>query len=372
MALDRAIAVSALRYIARLLVSLNLGTPKPEKPDSVTYRVVYRLAKRHFVAGAIWNILEDEVRATEDAELISRFEIECELDAVKHAVQSREFAVVTERLSEEGIDFLPLKGFLMKSLWSRPEYRSMADMDMYVSEAGVKRAGRILESLGYEPNHDGAVHYSYIKPPYVNIELHKVLGSSSEGDFCDWSTKEGSEHWYVMSLEDQLLFMLGHMYKHYRGGGNGIRSFFDLYLYLRRYGDAIDWERVDAALAEREITEFYNNARKLMDLWFGDASAEPSEELLEMEYYILTGGMFGTVENRVSYATAGKTKLQYLFSRVFLPYSSMKQMYKWLRPLPFLLPFAWLFRFVAALFDGRMKREVKAVATVFDSPEREQ
>lgn len=359
MAIDKAAAIAAARYVARLLCALNLGTDKPEKPDSVSYRQVFTLAKRHSVAGALFYVLEDEVRESGDAELIARFERERDLDFAKQLVQTREFAAVTESLSAAGIDFLPLKGFMMKALWRRPEYRTMTDMDIYVSRSGIDAAAGVLESLGYTAEGGDGVHDSYLKPPYVNIELHKTLGNYGDGDFSLWKCKPDMPHWYVMSDEDTLVFMLDHMYKHYKAGGTGMRSFFDLYLYLEAKGERLDREYVDRELEERGMKEFYEDALALVGLWFCGAADNGS--LAELELFIVTGGTFGNVENKVKYALKKKSRFRYALSRIFLTYPQMKHLYKWLGPLPFLLPVAWVMRLFGALFDGRLRREVRAV-----------
>lgn len=351
----------AARYIAALLLTLNFDAPMPKKPDGISYRAIFKLAKRHSIAGSLWYILEDEVRQTGDEELIARFERERELDTAKHIVQCREFDAVTRAFTEAGVDFLPLKGFLMKALWRRPEYRTMTDMDIYVSEAGIEKAATVLESLGYTFDHGGTVHDSYLKPPYVNIELHKVPGYYSQKDFPDWQKKDGNDHWHLMSPEDEYLFMVSHMYKHFfRGGGIGIRSFFDMYLFLLKNGEKLDFDYIHRDIREYGMTEFYEVAKCLISVWF-EGKVDNSESTLELEYYVTTGGTFGTVENRVTYAISKKKRGGYLLSRIFIPYSSMVFIYPWLRRLPFLLPVGWVMRVMRAVFDGRARREIKAV-----------
>ena len=198
-----------------------------------------------------------------------------------------------------------------------------------------------------------------MKPPYVNIELHRSLGSYGGGDFSLWHAKEGEPCHYLMSDEDFLVFTLSHMYKHYKSGGTGMRSFFDLYLFLKKKGDALDARYVEREVAARDMTEFYAIAKRLSELWF-EGGTECDGELAELEYYVITGGTFGTVENRVKRALKKKNRFSYALSRIFLPYSQMKFIYGWLKPLPFLLPIAWIARLFAALFDGRMRREVRA------------
>lgn len=359
--LDKEVVRQAARYVAALLVAENCDGPMPKLPDGVSFRAVFVFAKRHAVASAIWYMIEDEVRAAGDDELTERFEQACMLDYTKHRTQLREFDSVTAALDKAGIDYLPLKGFINKELWKKPEYRTMTDMDIYVDPVRIGDAAEILTSLGYVFEHGSAAHDSYSKPPYVNIELHKILDDRYSVDFSTLCLKKDGSHHYMMSDEDFLIYALLHMHKHYKQGGSGMRSFFDVYLYLKKKGETLDFRYIESELRARELDEFYASVLRLSELWF-DGKCEDAEELSELEIYIATGGTFGTVENRVEHALEHKSRLGYMLSRIFLPYRTMKQMYKWLRPLPILLPIAWIMRLVRALFDGRMRREIRATA----------
>ena len=360
---NKEIIVLSARYVARLLVSPNLGVDAPARPEELSLRDVYLFAKKHSVAGAVFNIIEDEVAASSDAELIAKFERERELDCAKNLVQTLELERVSAAFAEAGVPFLPMKGFLFKALWGRPEWRNMSDLDIYVSAEGIDRAAEVLCSLGYRLDHDGTVHDAYVKPPYVNIELHRTLEKGDEGDFARWTPKSDNPYWYVMSDEDFLVFAISHMHKHYGSGGYGMRSLFDIYLYLKKKGDALDAEYVSRELSRRGLTEFYNGVILLSEHWFSDDAADGSD-IAELEAYIASGGTYGSIDNKVKTSMRGKSRIGYYLSRFFLPYSSMVTIYKWLRPLPFLLPIAWILRIFTALFDGRLRRELRAVESV--------
>lgn len=350
--------IAAARHLARVINALNRGAEIPPLPDGITYRDVFIIAKRHSLAGALCYAIEDLVKDS-DPELTARLRKERDLECAKNITQTREFSAVTSAFTDAGVRFLPMKGFIFKELWARPEYRTMSDMDIYVGREEIDRATEILCGMGYTLDHGDDVHNSLFKQIYVNIELHKLLEVGVEGDFSSWTPKPDNEYWYVMSDEDLLAFVISHMYKHHVTGGNGMRSVYDVYLFLGAKRGTLDLERVREVLKERDILDFFDKTLALADFWF--ASGEGSEELFELEYYTVTGGTYGTVENKVELAMKKKSKLSYLLSRIFLPYSSMKKLYKWLVPLPFLLPFAWIARIFKALFDGRLRRELMAV-----------
>lgn len=360
MVVERDRLVLVIRYIASLLRSLQYGDEMPSLPDGVTYRQVFSVAKDHSLASTLWYVLEDEVTATGDEELIRRFERERDIELVKHIKQTAEFASITKLLTDAEIPFLPMKGFIIKALWARPEYRTMSDMDIYVSDEYIEKAGEVLLSAGYKYGHEGAVHHNYEKPPYINVELHRTLERGSVATFADWQTKPDNPYWYVMSNEDTLAFVISHMYKHYLSGGCGARSVFDVHLYLERYADSLDEGLLRSRLGSEELIWFYDMIRRLARLWFSGESVA-DDELSNFEYFVLTGGTYGKVENRVELSMKKEGRLGYFLRRAFPPYSAMKYLYPWLRRVPFLLPIAWIVRLVVALFDGRMRREMRAM-----------
>lgn len=351
--------VLTAEYIAALLKALHYGTDAPVLPEGVTYRGVFSLAKRHSLAGAIWPVLEDRESEIADPELALAWAAERERDFAKNLVQTREFKSITDAFTESGIPFLPMKGFIFKALWARPEYRTMSDIDIYVSDEGIERAAEVLTSLGYTLEHANIVHDCYAKPPFMNIELHRKLERDHPASFSDWAPRQDNHLWYEMSDVDFLVFNVAHMYKHYKGGGSGIRSFFDLHLLLRAKSDTLTADTVRAALEPAGLYDFYQKALALSEFWFGEREAD--EDIRATEFYIVTGGTYGNVENRVEHALKTESRAKYFFRRIFLPYRDMCTIYGWLKPLPFLLPVAWIVRLVGALFSGRMRRELKAV-----------
>ena len=346
------------RYIASLVRALHYGLDVPPVPETTDMKSVYTLAKKHSLAGALWYILEDSGLVT-DPELTKRFTRERDLEFAKNLTQTREFSAITRAFTEAEIPFLPMKGFIYKSLWKRPEYRVMSDLDIYVSDEGLERAGEVLLAMGYKLTHDSQIHDSFEKPPYMNVELHRDLEVDSDESFGDWTPRADNPMWYEMTGEDCLVFGIAHMYKHFTAGGSGMRSFFDLVLYLSAKADTLDMTVAENKLRARGLYDFYELAKRLADFWF--SGGEYSDDLSDIEYYTVTGGAYGNMENRVENSIKGKSRLSYYLSRAFLPYSKMIYIYKWLKYLPFLLPVAWIMRLVTALFDGRLGREMRAV-----------
>lgn len=83
------------------------------------------------------------------------------------------------------------------------------------------------------------------------------------------------------------------------------------------------------------------NIRDIGEKWFSDNESSDTEDLEELEEYIIDGGIFGNLENgRKNNMLMYKSKFFYLRSEVFPSYKTMQTVFVWLKS-PLLLPVAW-------------------------------
>ena len=93
----------------------------------------------------------------------------------------------------------------------------------------------------------------------------------------------------------------------------------------------------------------------LCDVWFGDAEHTPLTA--QTERFIVTGGVYGSSQNRIVLGQAkagGRTK--HLMQRIFLPYDKLKIQYPVLQRHRRLTPVFWPVRWCRMLFSGKLKR----------------
>ena len=151
----------------------------------------------------------------------------------------------------------------------------------------------------------------------------------------------------MLSEESNFFLFLAHEYKHYKKNGTGLRSLLDIYVYCIRKGRELDWSYIEKELQKLGIAEFEKHNRALsMHLFSGEPLTEKEKEILD---YLMSSGVYGTMENFVHNVIAEKGRAGYLLSRTFPPYRAMKMWYPVLEGRPILLPVFWTHRLTRAI-----------------------
>lgn len=325
------------------------------------------LAKKHSVINLLYAAVKED--AAFPAPLLAAMERELFATAHQQLLQEQAAAVLFARLREEGIPFLPMKGIVMRPLYPAPELRVSCDVDVLYDKRHRRRLDALMRELGYaceasDPNHD-----EYHKPPCIAVEMHRNL-------LCDFKTVDRyySDIWsrlipvegceYRMSDEDFYIYQTVHTMKHFIGGGTGIRSVLDTFVYLQKK-PSLDRAYLERELDKLGLLSFHLQIERLSRAWFG--GEELCEDLRPISEYILGSGTYGLATQKAANQSARTRggRLGYLITRAFPPYRFMAEKHPSLRRLPILLPFFWLLRLTLALFGKREDagRELRALQT---------
>ena len=168
------------------------------------------------------------------------------------------------------------------------------------------------------------------------------------------------------SPEDFYLYVTAHEYKHYTGGGTGLRSVLDTYVYLQK--KKLDMDYVTAEAEELGMAEFEASNRSLAQhLFSGGELSQADKEMLE---YILSSGVYGTMAHRVENKIRenGGGKIRYALNRFFVPiskrnknYAVMAGYYPFFYNHKILLPILPFYRTFRAMKSGKFKAEARAI-----------
>lgn len=351
---------------ANLLVSLlasALGGEAVTVPQDTDFENLYALATLQKMEAMICEGLSKAQGVPR--EVLSRFETAYKKEVVAQYIRQAEGNKILNAFEINGIDCMPLKGWVLQNLYPNPAMRYMCDMDILFKPEQSADVRRVLEALEYLPTELGGNPEVYQKKPIMNIEMHKAIVRDDTGHFdTNWERAvpvKNCAHTFAMTNEDCYIYMIAHLYKHFIGGGTGVRSVCDVELFLRNYEAALDWDYIDSRLENSGFLAFERQVKALCRLWFH--AGEADEALVAFSKKMLFSGVFGTAEiaaeNAAKHAVQampGKSvkskKLFYYLTLLFPALSVMQDIYPVLKKLPVLLPVFWLVRGVQLLFGS--------------------
>lgn len=373
------------RYVVALLAAVLKDQPPEPPAPGCSWDKIYKEARRHSVAGMTDYSIEKLAEEEQPPQAVRQSFRQARLTGIaKEATQHVTVTELLKELDEHGIRALPLKGFVLKYAYPRPDMRLMADVDILVDDANTKAVKKILLNKSFTCEHEGGNHDVYYRKPYMNLEIHRnilpekyTFGGYFDHIFDRGVLKEGYQSVYAMTPEDFYLYMIAHLTKHYAQGGTGIRSIMDIWVYHRYYQETVDWEAIDKGLEAMGLKVFEANLVRLAETWFDRQPGNAVTE--EMGNFILGNGTYGTTQNMELSAFSkvydeheafSKVQRRYFWRTLFPGMDHMRQVFPWVEGKPVLLPAAWVMRGVRALVK-RPKRTLHRVQAVRSTTETE-
>ena len=347
--------------------AVNGVKPDPERVAGMDLDAIYKLASRHLLAATVAPALK--AAGVQDV----RFAKALEHSALKSSTMDMEMDALFAELDAAGIWHMPLKGTVLQHLYPVYGMRQMSDHDILFDAGRANDVKAIMENLGFSAEHFGAGNHDvYHKEPVSNFEMHRELFGQGHEEklYAYYRNIEkrllGDGYEKHFSPEDFYIYMTAHEYKHYTLSGTGLRSLLDTYVYLQR--QSLDMDYVAAETEKLGIADFEASNRSLAQhLFSGETITEADKEMLD---YILSSGVYGTLDHRVENRLQkyGGGKLRYALRRVTVPMSKKNpEYYAFASYFPFfykhkiLLPLLPAWRILRGLKSGRLAAEVKTL-----------
>lgn len=278
-------------------------------------------------------------------------------DIALHEQQTYEYKKITAEFEKNKIDYMPLKGILLKEIYPKAEMRPMSDIDILIKAEQYDKIKALFKNMGYAER-VASNHELPWQKNNIYIELHKRIIANYNKDFYlyfgdGWKlgTADGLHPCkYSMSPEDSFVYLFTHFAKHYRSGGIGIKHMTDLWVYIQAH-PSLDNEYIEEQLSALQLSEFYNNILLTLKVWFSDADSNVITDFITN--VIFESGSYGNRQNHISALmireqkmTGHKnhTRIRQILKTIFLPYKYMCKKYRFLEKLPILLPFMWIVR----------------------------
>lgn len=303
---------------------------------------IYALTKRHDLAHL--GALALESLSLPDSDVLNRFHISKMRAIYRYVRMDFDYQQICNILENAHIPFLPLKGSVLREYYPEPWMRTSCDIDILVTPETLDSASSELISNGWTLR--GKPHYhdiSLYSPNGTHLELHFHLKENLsnidpilETVWQHCSPAPGKNYEYRQTNEFFLFHHIAHLSYHFIAGGCGIRPFLDLQLLIQHMH--YDDRKLQSLCTAAHLDIFFQRIMDLSSVWFANQPHSPLTR--QMEDYILTGGTYGSLSNRVAMdqARAGNRWKNFL-RRIFMPYHSMAIKYpilktqKWLTPL---------------------------------------
>lgn len=361
-------AQSEQDYFIAFISSILDDRQPPEPPPNLDWEKLYRTSARHCLSNMVWyGILKLKPGHRPPQEIWEKFHKDHRIGLAKEALQQLTLEQILKTFEENRISCLPLKGSQIKCLYPRPDMRWMVDVDILIHTGQALQIKELMQGLGFTLKYRGENHDVYCKEPFLNVEIHRRL-VSEKSPFSEYLSKTwdrarletNCRYIYQLSREDLFIYLIIHLTKHFSNAGTGIRSFIDIYLYNRFFGDTMDWPYIWSELEKTGLREFAGNIMSLCSVWFQGAAS--SELYTEMADYIFSSGVYGNCKNLLlcsmisisgSEMSVGKVRQLYRLKLFFPGLLDMKSQYPVLGRFPFLLPFFWVLRGLNCLLFKR-------------------
>lgn len=323
---------------------------------------LYKLSKKHDLAHIVADALMKNGLLSGDSEVARKFLRKRDLAVYRYRQLEYELGQMSGVLEDAEVPFMPLKGSILRSYYPEPWMRTSCDIDVLVREESLERAIAVLtEKLNYKRGNTGTHDVTLLAPSGVHIELHFRLSTDDKLDaiFEDIfdSPTPGWSYRYSMSWEMFYFYHIVHMAIHMRSGGCGVKPLLDMIIIKQKI--SYSEERVKEFLAQCGLLSFEREASTLSECWFSGAEFTPVSKALNS--YILHGGVYGNVENRMAVVqTEKRGKLRYILSRVFVNFYEMSIKYPSLNKRKILFPLYQVYRWFDLLINKKSRDYAKA------------
>lgn len=333
-----------------------------------TLNTVGELAKRHSLSHFIGAALsKKEIKVSEKA--FRHYQNVMFQAAARMGRMSYELQSIYQALEQAKIPFVPLKGAVIKGFYPQDWLRTSCDIDILVSEENVEKAISAINSNGRFTVGERHLKDIPLTAQDIKIELH--FGILTFKDNLDavlkdvWEYAMPQDNKYIMSLTPEffLFHIYAHAANHFIEGGCGIKPLIDIFLLEKKL--EYDRDLFERLLEKAKLTLFRDGLKALSEVWFANASH--SNLTLDMEKYILSGGVYGSMKNIMIVRSNNRSSEGYVLNRIFMPYSFLRNQYPILFKHKYLTPVFEVVRWVSFIFKGNYelrKDELKRFNTI--------
>lgn len=361
-----------------------------EEYEAATSADLMDIARIHAVQGIVVYMMYEYSAHTageEAAEIAYITGDFCNKTSARSEERVRLYRELTKLLSENGIDFIPFKGILIREYYPDPAFRSFGDIDIIIRKDDRKRCHKLMLEHGYLAETDFGEVYAYEKGvEYYEIHTDIMLvnitkNADYKGYFQNmWEYAEKlSDHEYRFKAEFHFVYLISHIAKHVYARGAGVRMYLDIALIMRALPTDFDWNFVMAELEKLKLDRFFSVMCEAIRGWFGVTcgcgyEAPDNATVEDFMRFTMAGGVFGGSGVSAAHAHMRKTdtsetgrlfKLKSALRLLFPTAETLESRYTYLKKSRLLLPIAWVHRPLINL--KKLKKELTRTRNILSA-----
>lgn len=373
-------------YLLRVLIASLYDKEIPLPPSDIDWQFLFKLAQYNTCVTLFFNgISKLPQEYKPNKQIYNQLENLNNIFFTQDTNQMYELSILFNEFEKQGVYFIPLKGYVLKSDYPQSEFRIMTDVDILFKENQIDKVKEIYNSLGYKFEFfDNDNQYHFKKEPFIFIEMHTSLVNSRDEKYNYflniWEKshkKEGYNYYYEMSKEDYYIFLIEHASNHFKIGGIGLRHLIDIYLFVKKYEKEFDYSYLKSEFDKIELTVFEEKIKNIAIKWF---EKQDFSTFSLLEEFILLSSALG--RNEVIFANKSidhkhamtkdnkkPSKVKFFMSQVFPGKEDMENRYLYLNKFPFLLPVSWVQMWGKRIFiehNVHFKRGIKVRMAYID------
>ncbi len=352
-------------YIIKLSKAAVFDEQPQDAPKGLDWEYIWNKASEQNIAGLLASAI---LKLPEDQQPCNKGDWQDVMLETMFVMGKKfaEFERMTERLKNEGIIPICLKGIVIKDLYPTPELRTMGDFDIWVDDEQRKKIENAFTSEGYSLSK--LLLLTEADGKNTHWEIFVTLGQEFKTDTKQWEddirqhTYTNKNELLTLEAEYHLAYMIIHTEKHFSGKGSGIRNILDIALFLRK-NPQIKIDVVSELCRKKGIERFYLYIVAVMKKWFDITLDIKTDGILDDDYFmecVLGAGVFGISMPGNAFKIV-QSQQNVSFVRALFPTAKeLRNRYTFLNKRSWLLPVAWVHR----LFWGAFVKKNNPVGAV--------
>lgn len=291
--------------------------------EGIDFEEVYRLAEYQSVTGLVAAGIEHLSGVKVPQGVVLQFvSTALQLESRNRAMNEYLKTLIT-KLRKAEVYALLLKGQGIALCYDKPLWRACGDIDLFLSDDNYKKAKQILSPLAtsIEPEEVYKKHLGLAIDDWL-VELHGNLYSSLsrrvervlDGIYQDTFYKGEVRSWdnggtqvFMMSKENDALYVFTHILQHYFHGGIGLRQICDWCRLLWTFRDTLNYEMLESRIRKMGLmTEWkafaYFAVKELgmpdNAIPFSENNTKWQRKAGQIKEYIIKTGNFGNRDLR--------------------------------------------------------------------------